>query len=351
MKRLLRDAAVQAGATLLRPFCGGLGCILALHRVVPEKERALLPANRALESTPEDLRAMLAWVRQRGVEPITLDEVPARLRTPRPPRFIVFTLDDGYRDNLVHALPVFREFQTPFAVHVTNGFASGSESIWWYFLEEALSAKPRLRFTWEGSAREFGCATDHARNLALESLSGLIRGLGTARNGLLARIAEAAEVDPLACTRRLAMGWEEVRALAAEPLATIGAHSACHHSLNRLTADEIAVEVQAAKRDLEKQTGLAIRHFAYPFGGANAVDEREFELVRRAGFTTMLTTRPANLFPENAGRMDRLPRFGISGNYAAVKLLVMIESGLSAFLQERARKPLANRPSATTLPL
>ena len=336
---------------LLRPFRGGLGCIVVLHRVVPESARSKLPANRALEITPEDLRAMLAWVRRRGLEPIPLDAIPSRLTMPRRPRFIAFTFDDGYRDNLVHALPVFRAFQTPFAVHVTNGFASSSESIWWYFLEEALSAKPHLRFTWEGIAREFDCATDRARNLALESLSGLIRSLGIGRNALLQRIAEAAEVDPLACTRRLAMNWGEVRALAAEPLATIGAHSACHHSLNRLTEEEIAVEVYAAKRDLEAQTGRDIRHFAYPFGGANVVDEREFAIVRRAGFTTMLTTRPANLFPENAGRMDRLPRLGISGNYAAVKSLVMIESGLSSFLQERARKRLADRATATTLPI
>ena len=329
---------MYTASTLLRPFLSGLGCIVVLHRVLPESGHSRLPANHALETTPEELRAMLAWVRERGMEAIPLDAVPSRLKTPRGPRFIAFTLDDGYRDNLVHALPVFREFKTPFAVNITNGFADGSQSIWWYFLEEALFAKPQLRFSWEGRVHEFACETDRERNLAVERLSELVRSLGTSRNLLLQCIAEAAGVDALACTRRLAMDWEEVRELAADPLVTIGAHGACHHSLNRLTADEIDLEVLAAKRDLEKRTGRVIGHFAYPFGGSNAADEREFALARRAGFTTMLTTRAANLFPRYAKRLDRLPRFGISGNYAAVKSLVMIESGLSSFLHERAEK-------------
>ncbi len=335
---LFRQAAVRAAGTLLRPFLGGLGFILVLHRVVPESERSKLAANRALEITPDDLRAMLAWVRRCGLEPIALEALPARLRTPRRPRFVVFTLDDGYRDNLVHARPVFREFQTPFAVHVTNGFVGGSESIWWYFLEQALGAKPHLRFIWEGRNHEFVCATDSERNLALEEMSGLVRSLGTARNQLLQRIAEASGIDPLAGTRQLAMTWAEVRELAAEPLATIGAHTACHHCLNRLSAGEIMAEVLTAKQDLEAQIGREVRHLAYPFGGANAVDEREFEITRGAGFATMLTTRPGNLFQENAAHLDRLPRLSISGNYDAVKTLAMIESGLSAFLQRRAQK-------------
>lgn len=334
----LRRAAMHAASTVMRPFRSGLGCIVVLHRVLPEAAHSPLPANRALEITPEELRALLSWVRERGMEPIGLDAVPDRLKNPRGPRFIAFTFDDGYRDNLQHVLPLFREFQMPFAVNVNNGFAAGSQSVWWYFIEAAVTAKEHLRFSWEGRVHDFVCRSDCERNVAVERLSALVRSLGTSRNMLLQCIADASGADPLAATRELAMNWTEVGELAADPLVTLGAHGACHHSLNRLTADEIELEVTAARRDLETRTGCEVRHFAYPFGGPNAAEEREFEIVRRAGFTTMLTTRPANLFPRNAKRLDRLPRFGISGNYSAVRSLVMIESGLSSYLQERSEK-------------
>ncbi len=323
---------------ITRPVRRGIGCILILHRVIPDSERSLFPQNRALEITPDDLRGMLGWMRERDIEPIALDAVPERLARPREPKFACFTLDDGCTDSLHHALPIFREFHAPFAVHVTNGFVGGTVSVWWYLLEAALTAKWRLRFRWPERDYEFLTDTAAARQVAYDEIAALLRGLGTRRDELVARIAEAAEVDPLEPTRRTSMTWDEVRQLAADPLVTIGAHTHAHHSLNQLTEREIEVEVHEARRALEAEVGREVRHFAYPFGGRNAVNEREFDLVRAGGFTTMTTTRNANLFPEHAGLLDRLPRLGVSGNYPAVETLSLIESGLAAALHWRGQR-------------
>jgi len=94
-------------------------------------------------------------------------------------------------------------------------------------------------------------------------------------------------------------------------------------------------EVETARRELAAQLGREVRHFAYPFGGANAVDEREFALVRQFGFATMLTTRAGNLTRDHTAQSDRLPRLTISGNYPVLKVLRMAESGLTA---RRARR-------------
>ena len=134
-----------------------------------------------------------------------------------------------------------------------------------------------------------------------------------------------------AATRRLCLTWDELRQLAADPLVTIGAHTASHHSLNRLTEAELEVEVEEARRELATQLGREVRHFAYPFGGPNAADEREFAAARRSGFTTMLTTRAANLTRDHATALDRLPRITLSGNYPALKALRGAESGRTAW--------------------
>jgi len=54
---------------MARPFFGGIGCIIALHRIVPEKRLSKLPDNRALELTPQDLRAALEWTRRQARYP------------------------------------------------------------------------------------------------------------------------------------------------------------------------------------------------------------------------------------------------------------------------------------------
>jgi len=335
IQRHLRDAALRAAAACVRPVLGGLGGILTLHRIVPGERRSPLPSNRALEITPEDLRAILQWLARRGVAVIRLDEVSARLREPRAGRFVCFTFDDGYRDNLTLALPIFREFGVPFAVNITNGFIAGTASVWWYFLEEALSTGRPFEFSWNGVSHSYSAATVAERNRALDAIAGLIRGLGLPRDALLRAIAEGAGIDPCAATPRLCLTWAELRQLAADPLVTIGAHTAGHHSLNRLSEAEIVAEVETARRELATQLGREVRHFAYPFGGPNAVDEREFAIVRRGGFATMLTTRAGNLTPAHAAQTDRLPRLNISGNYPVLKSLRMAESGLAAWREKR----------------
>ena len=336
--RRWRDRALRAAAMLARPVLGGLGCIITLHRVVSEVERSPLPSNRALEITPGDLRAMLAYVQRSGIEVVSIDNVASRLMKPHPPRFICFTFDDGYRDNAALARPIFREFGAPFAVNITNGFMSGTASVWWYFVEEALTAGRPLEFSWQGTAHRFAATGATERNRALDEISSLVRGVGTQRDELIRAIGDAAGIDPCAATRRLCMNWQELREFATDPLVTIGAHTAGHHSLNRLTEEEIVAEVETARRELAAQLGREIRHFAYPFGGANAVGEREFALVRQSGFATMLTTRAGNLTREHAAQSDRLPRLTISGNYPVLKALRMAESGLTAWREKRRER-------------
>jgi hypothetical protein len=65
------------------------------------------------------------------------------------------------------------------------------------------------------------------------------------------------------------------------------------------------------------------------------VGEREFAIVQRSGFATMLTTRADNLTASQATQMDRLPRITLSGNYPALKSLRMADSGLTAWREKR----------------
>ena len=130
----LRNTVIRAGLealyfsgahVLLRPIFSGVGAIFMLHHVRPRSDAAFQP-NRHLEITPDFLRAMLGHLRARGIDIVTMDEVHQRLIERNfSRRFACFTLDDGYRDNRDHALPVMREFDAPFTVYVTSDFAEG----------------------------------------------------------------------------------------------------------------------------------------------------------------------------------------------------------------------------------
>ena len=78
--------------------------IFTLHHVRPEPEepRAFAP-NRILEVAPQFLDAVLDQVQEAGLDVISLDQAVQRLKEGDDRRFVCFTFDDGYRDNLEHA--------------------------------------------------------------------------------------------------------------------------------------------------------------------------------------------------------------------------------------------------------
>lgn len=326
MLSLAKSAFRAAAIRLLRPWYRGVGCIICLHRVIPEEYRSPLAANRALEITPETLRDLLAWTAKRGLEAITLDEASSRLSTPqRGQKWVVWTLDDGYRDNLVHALPVFREHGVPCTVYVTPGLVTGRDPAWWYALERALlhAGTPETRVP----DRKFEVLASEVRSLSPE-----------ARNPWIQQRCEAAGLDPLAITQKLMLTLSELRELAADPLVTIGAHSGSHHALAMLDEAAARAELAVGRQDLIDILGKPVDHLAYPFGGGTTVGEREFSIARDLGFSTATTTRTANIFARHAQHLHALPRLTISGNFDGVRLLQTLESGAGTARAFRGRR-------------
>ena len=110
---------------------------------VAGKPRVSLPTP-GLEVTPEFLDQVIAMLKTRGFDLVNLDEAQARIASGGPP-FAAFTLDDGYRDNLVHAQPVFRRHDCPYTVYVAPAIADGTCELWWRGLEAAIAAIAEVR--------------------------------------------------------------------------------------------------------------------------------------------------------------------------------------------------------------
>ncbi len=72
--------------TVLGRFFGGVGAILMLHHVRPQRQNAFAP-NQGLEVSPAFLSHTVEWLRREGIDIVSLDEMHRRLteRDFRPP--------------------------------------------------------------------------------------------------------------------------------------------------------------------------------------------------------------------------------------------------------------------------
>ncbi len=329
----LRVLGATGAARLAAPWTAGLGAILMLHHVRPYAPRAFEP-NRILEITPEHLDDVLTHVAARGYEIIPLGKTPERLRQPGR-RFVALTFDDGYRDSLVHALPVLQKHAAPFTIFVTTGFADRTAALWWGDLEEALDRLEGVVF----DGRTLPLRDPRQKRAAFTAIITRLRGRppeDLMRS--ISDIAAAASIDTAERVDRLCLDWAEIRALDRLELCTIAAHTVVHPLLSRHSPDDAMAEIVRSKARLEEMLGRPVQHFAYPVGDPDAAGPREFALAREAGFATAVTTRPGVLFPAHADHLHALPRLSVNGLFQNVRDFDVLLSGAAFHLFNRGRR-------------
>ena len=192
-------------------------------------------------------------------------------------RGVAVTFDDGYPDTL-DAARVLADARVPATFFIPSGLLG--QVPWWERLTEAF----------EGDV----LAREHTRLL---------------HRSWEEQAAAVAPLPPAAGARLLDEAG--VRALAAIPGVTIGAHGA-HHLW--LPAQDEAIrrhEMEADRRQLEALLGRGVDRFAYPFGAA---DESTAAQVAAAGFRLAVTTRQASAFGAPPLLLPRLAPPALAGD-------------------------------------
>ncbi|SCZ37163.1 polysaccharide deacetylase family protein [Afifella marina] len=306
----------------------GSGLVLTLHEVKPEPPAAFAP-NAGLVIAPDFLDALLRLLRQADRRIVPLGEMVANQMAGRAsPNDVAITLDDGFRNNLEKALPVFRRHRTPFTTFICAGFCDRSAAPWWVALERMIAANSEFGLEGEGPGRMPTSTTAEKYAAFAAWRQALLVDLdGVQHREVMARLYEAHDFDAHALTDELVLDWDGVRLLAEEPLATIGAHTMTHPALARLPADSALAEIKESADRIADETGERPDLLAYPYGFPGAVGGREAALAAQAGMKAAFLTKPGTLRPSADPRF--LPRVSLNGYYQDVGLQeILLAPGL-----------------------
>ncbi len=325
-----------------QPFYGGCGHILMLHRVTPDLP-VRVPGQSHLEITPDHLEEVIRFFRDRNYDFLSLDQLHERLTTQRMRRkFVLFTFDDGYLDNLTFAYPIFKKHEIPFAIYIAASFPEREAILWWYLLDDLILSQTHLSFNLPGEQLNLDCSNMEQKRFASQELRRRIKYANhLTYQPIIESIFLPYGIDLHAKTDQLALSWEQIAQLAHDSLVTIGSHSINHYTLKSLPQEKALEEIEGSRHLIENKTGCKVEHFAYPYGEKKEAGLRDFALVKTCAFKTAVTTRFGNIFPAHAAHLECLPRFDLPALIPDNQLLLAVR-GLTPLRRNRFRRVITD---------
>ncbi|MCF6322592.1 MAG: polysaccharide deacetylase family protein [Rhizobiaceae bacterium] len=323
-------------------WAGGVGAILMLHHVRDQSKSRFAP-NHHLQIDPKFLEKVLNSAQQSGYEFVSLDQLHTRFVEKKLDQFskmIAITLDDGYRDNLQNAVPIFRKFNAPYTIYIAPGLVDGRADLWWEDLATIIAQRDQIRIAMPRGHKEFDVSTPALKNATYKELLQWLttKVSETEQRKIVRELAWGAKIDTRAHAKQQIMNWREINELSKDPLCTIGAHTIHHYALARLSDEDAEREIRDSANILKMELGESPTHFAYPYGYRAAAGPRDFEIARKLGFKTAVTTRHGVLHQEHHDNIHALPRISLNGNFQSVRYVDTLLSGLPTLIQNRGKK-------------
>lgn len=262
--------------------------VLVYHRVDWQNSQPRLdPQN--LSATPEQFEQHMRLIstEYHSVSAETLLEA-VLYNKKLPPRAVLITVDDGYRDFKKYIWPIADRYRIRPVLFVPTAYV-GSGIFWWDQLYDALRRTtlsqvetPMGTLSLNNfSDREYAFTqiAQHMKkspfNLAFTMLSELCRELVS---------------DPFS-EDRATLDWDELRELARAGV-TVAPHTHTHPALGNVSLEQIRYEVSESQRLIMTEIGSCSHLFAYPYGSRNSIGTIAGEILRDSGCQLAFTMNP-----------------------------------------------------------
>jgi peptidoglycan/xylan/chitin deacetylase (PgdA/CDA1 family) len=251
---------------------------------------------------------------RRTFNPLTAEQFATALAAGKlPPRACIVTFDDGWLDNLEHALPILRECSVPAVLFVATDYIGTERCFWQETLARALFAAAEAPERSTGLFAELGNervpqlpATE--RKVAIRRLIDQWKSWPQEQiDALLGRVQASLQswgiAVPATHPDRF-LSWQQVNELQASGLVTIGSHCRTHTPLTKLQSASVTEELQSSRRIIREHAGTDPLDMAYPNGDH---DTSIAQAVAACGYRTAYTTVRGHVDPTaNAFTLRRI---------------------------------------------
>jgi peptidoglycan/xylan/chitin deacetylase (PgdA/CDA1 family) len=287
--------------------------VLTYHRVDrPASQTDLYPGM--ISASPNEFAKQMAYVAT-NYHVVSMWDVLDRYlkKRPLPPRSVLITFDDAYRDFATNAWPILRMHQLPVTLFVPTAFPGEPERcFWWDRMYRAICSNRALQ-SCETPWGPASLTSDVERLALFRRLKEHVKSLP--------HVEAMSLVDSLCfdqnvkqeCKTNQVLNWDELRCLAGKGV-TLAPHSRTHPLMNRIPPRQVIDETLGSLNDMQSRIeGTIPPVLAYPAGGVNKAtvvalrgSGIELAFTTRRGVNDLTTADPLRLRRINIGRRTTL---------------------------------------------
>jgi len=256
--------------------------ILTYHRIVPEIKnnplKTIVPLNVFMKQADAIAKKFSVISLNEAVNQIREGRIKDKIQ-------VVFTFDDGYRDNYETLFPFLSKKGLPAAFSITTDCVGSDLPLWDWEMIMRLSSNENID------------------EVMAEGYS-LKRQAGEAQLSFALRLFEAMRYSDGRILRSVIdflrertpgydfggdgfMSWAQIKQMSDAGM-DIGAHGVSHRSLGTMPLDEASDEILKSKLLIEANTRRDCYFFAFPFGSKRDYNETLIGKVKEARFKACL---------------------------------------------------------------
>ncbi len=286
--------------------------VLCYHSVVENVRADFTYRNAVRRDEFEDHLVLL----NRLFRPVSCAEVKEAVSGAGtlPPKAVLVTFDDGFRNNFTHAAPLLKRYSVPAVFHLTTGHVGKDSLLWTQEVVEIVLNWRRETIPMPGGLADATVPADRQPRFGMaEKIRKLLKAIPDEEKDRYLELLR--ESEPLRDCRfdpdlYQFMDWEQARSLHRDGF-EIGSHTVNHPILSRLGTRSLKSELEESKAKIEAEIGAKCEVLAYPNGMDPDHSPEVASAARTAGYR-LAFTMAGRINPPQLGPVP-ISRVGVAG--------------------------------------
>jgi peptidoglycan/xylan/chitin deacetylase (PgdA/CDA1 family) len=322
IKNILIDVLSSRPVAPIGQFVLGQGVpIFMLHRV----QDSNTPDSA---TSVEHLRRCLQYLVENKFTFLSLHDLVLALTSHQslPKKSIVFTVDDGFEDQVKVAAPIFLEFDCPVTIFLITGLLDDKEWPWddkvAYLIKTCSTDFIDITICDENYQLPLG--SERAKRQAREIIRNAIKAAPSKDlDKYLMRLESAtgSSIPASAPPEYKAMTWDLAREYEQKGV-EFAPHTMTHRILSKLDTGSMQQEILGSWQRVRDELATPKPVFGYPTGRYCDFGSREVKFLRESGFAGAVSTIPAQVRQKlvNDYYLYGLPRYSLPDNFHDFKM-------------------------------